>query len=235
MGIAVFRVFSLIDGDLIGETPWPRQCDFRSGDVVGVLTNLPEHGNGDGPAMNLELSIGTGTTSRRVTLPLVQFLTAGEYRKSFVEPFSFAELGVTLDPQITKNLQDMSLRWLWLFRDAIYVTERSPRPSEMDEVVLRVKSLHFQRDEAFRRLREQVSNFEAIENNLKNGAIRKAIPDDVKLFVWSRDGGACVKCGASKDLHFDHIIPFSRGGSAGAENIQLLCRTCNLAKSDRLA
>ena len=94
--------------------------------------------------------------------------------------------------------------------------------------------MHFQRDEALKRLKEQVANFEAIENNLKSGTTRKAIPDDVKLLVWSRDAGVCVRCGASKELHFDHIIPHSRGGSNEAENIQLLCRTCNLAKSDRL-
>ena len=43
-----------------------------------------------------------------------------------------------------------------------------------------------------------------------------------------------IKCGAQKELHFDHVIPLSRGDSNEAENLQLLCRTCNLAKSDRL-
>jgi hypothetical protein len=36
----------------------------------------------------------------------------------------------------------------------------------------------------------------------------------IKLEVWKRDNGQCVKCGSSDNLHFDHIIPYSRGGSS---------------------
>jgi hypothetical protein len=64
---------------------------------------------------------------------------------------------------------------------------------------------------------------------------RRVIPTHVKLEVWKRDHGRCVKCGASDELHFDHIIPFSRGGtSLTADNIQLLCARHNLEKSDGL-
>jgi len=64
---------------------------------------------------------------------------------------------------------------------------------------------------------------------------RRVIPTSVKLEVWKRDGGKCVVCGATDELHFDHIIPFSRGGtSLKAENIQLLCARHNIAKRDRI-
>jgi hypothetical protein len=53
---------------------------------------------------------------------------------------------------------------------------------------------------------------------------------DTRLFVWQRDGGRCRNCGARKDLHFDHVIPASWGGSSTAENVQVLCRCCNLSK-----
>lgn len=60
------------------------------------------------------------------------------------------------------------------------------------------------------------------------------IPQDVKHEVWHRDGGRCVQCGATQHLHFDHVIPFSRGGANIAANIQLLCVSCNLSKGDRI-
>jgi hypothetical protein len=64
---------------------------------------------------------------------------------------------------------------------------------------------------------------------------RRIIPTAVKLEVWKRDGGRCCICGATDELHFDHIVPFSRGGSSlTSENIQLLCVRHNLLKRDRI-
>jgi len=63
----------------------------------------------------------------------------------------------------------------------------------------------------------------------------RLIPSEVKKEVWQRDEGKCVLCGSTKNLHFDHDLPFSRGGtSLIAKNIRLLCARCNLAKSDKI-
>lgn len=63
----------------------------------------------------------------------------------------------------------------------------------------------------------------------------RMIPASVKLEVWKRDKGSCVKCGSRENLHFDHVIPYSKGGSSlVAENIQLLCIRHNLEKSDNI-
>jgi len=63
----------------------------------------------------------------------------------------------------------------------------------------------------------------------------RIIPTSVKLEVWTRDGGKCVMCGATDELHFDHILPFSKGGtSLKAENVQLLCARHNLSKSAKI-
>lgn len=60
----------------------------------------------------------------------------------------------------------------------------------------------------------------------------RIIPTSVKLEVWARDGGRCVSCGATDELHFDHIVPYSKGGtSLKVENIQLLCARHNIEKS----
>ncbi|MEJ2296833.1 MAG: HNH endonuclease [Candidatus Lokiarchaeota archaeon] len=60
------------------------------------------------------------------------------------------------------------------------------------------------------------------------------IPSSVRREVWKRDNGVCVKCGNKNDLEFDHIIPFSKGGSNTAKNIQLLCSRCNREKYDKI-
>ncbi len=72
-------------------------------------------------------------------------------------------------------------------------------------------------------------------NNLKTIEHNRLIPTSVKLEVWKRDKGKCVQCGSQDNLHFDHIIPYSKGGSSlVAENIQILCARHNIAKKDRL-
>ncbi len=63
----------------------------------------------------------------------------------------------------------------------------------------------------------------------------RLIPTEVKKEVWQRDKGRCVLCTSNKNLHFDHDLPFSRGGtSLTAKNIRLLCAKCNLKKSDKI-
>lgn len=63
---------------------------------------------------------------------------------------------------------------------------------------------------------------------------REAIPRAVQREVWQRDGGRCVECRAKEKLCFDHIVPFSRGGSNTVRNLQLLCELCNLSKGNRI-
>jgi hypothetical protein len=59
----------------------------------------------------------------------------------------------------------------------------------------------------------------------------RLIPTAVKVEVWRRDGGQCVQCGSTKNLHF----PFSKGGSSlTAANVRLLCAKHNLEKSDKI-
>lgn len=63
----------------------------------------------------------------------------------------------------------------------------------------------------------------------------RIIPSDVKKEVWKRDKGRCVICGETKNLHFDHDLPFSKGGtSLTVKNVRLLCMKHNLQKSGRI-
>lgn len=62
--------------------------------------------------------------------------------------------------------------------------------------------------------------------------IKKAI----KEAVWERDKGKCQQCGERDHMliEYDHVVPISRGGEGTAENLQLLCRSCNRRKRNTL-
>lgn len=84
-------------------------------------------------------------------------------------------------------------------------------------------------------------NYYMANANSENGR-RCNIPQWVKRAVRYRDRGKCVLCG--KDLsgildcedkssvHYDHMVSLHSGGLNDVCNIQLLCSSCNLKKSD---
>ena len=56
------------------------------------------------------------------------------------------------------------------------------------------------------------------------------IPKSVRQRVLIRDRYRCVKCSSQKDLQFDHNVAVANGGSNEEDNVQLLCKRCNLRK-----
>lgn len=62
----------------------------------------------------------------------------------------------------------------------------------------------------------------------------------LRFRILKRDNFACRACGASPaltpgiELHVDHVIAWSVGGETVEENLQTLCDTCNLGKSNVL-
>jgi 5-methylcytosine-specific restriction endonuclease McrA len=66
------------------------------------------------------------------------------------------------------------------------------------------------------------------------------IPPNVRRAVWQRDGGRCTftsdlghRCEERKDLQFDHIEPYAKGGEATLGGIRLLCRAHNQFEAER--
>lgn len=63
----------------------------------------------------------------------------------------------------------------------------------------------------------------------------RLIPSNVKQEVWKRDKGQCVICNSCTNLHFDHDLPYSMGGtSITSRNIRLLCARHNLSKGAKI-
>jgi 5-methylcytosine-specific restriction endonuclease McrA len=58
--------------------------------------------------------------------------------------------------------------------------------------------------------------------------------EELMLALIERDGYQCARCGSQDNLTIDHIVPLSKGGSDDLDNLQLLCKTHNSSKGDRL-
>ena len=52
--------------------------------------------------------------------------------------------------------------------------------------------------------------------------------------LFARDGYSCQYCGSSTRLTVDHVVPRSRGGGSGWENVVTSCAPCNSRKGDHL-
>lgn len=122
----------------------------------------------------------------------------------------------------------------WLYRDKTIRVERSEPGSlrDRDAEALLVKHFVLRQQRHYERIRREVEALENLER--LEGTSREPIPEAVRLFVWQRDRGLCVKCGSPERLEFDHIIPVAAGGSSTERNIQLLCEPCNRSKGSNI-
>ena len=62
----------------------------------------------------------------------------------------------------------------------------------------------------------------------------RTISKNNKKLVRMEFSHRCCKCGSTKDLTIDHIIPVAMGGTSTRDNLQLMCQSCNLAKASRV-
>ncbi len=84
-------------------------------------------------------------------------------------------------------------------------------------------------------LKECDFEIEATSSEYRPKPRSRVIPSQIKQLVWARDNGMCVLCGSKDELHFDHDLPYSLGGtSISQENVRLLCARHNLAKSNKI-
>ena len=208
----VYKIADIINNEVV----FCAARGWKPGDLAAILTNLePVNEPRPDSAWQMEIAIGMGPTARLVMLNLPQFLSVND---SLDSPLFLAD------------------NRLVFYRDRLFIPERVPKSAaEREEIILRAKKLVYDEQADLASLKAAIANLEAAIEYTKSGPKRDPIPEDVKLLVWARDGGACVRCGSKKELHFDHIIPVAKGGGNSEANIQILCQTCNLKKADKIA
>jgi len=224
MALRVSKVGEVV-GDLVVCTPVKQG---KVGDFAAFLTNFNSSDADEiGPQWVLPLTIGEGAAAREISIDLAPFLSKQEYERSEQEPLFVAA---------PEGVDASAITLVVLFRGRFVLPSRRPLTAlEREEVILRTKELVYREENELASIRSYVANMEAALEFQRVGPKRDPIPDDVKLVVWARDGGACVRCGSKDKLHFDHVIPVAKGGGGDAINIQILCQPCNLRKSDKIA
>jgi hypothetical protein len=119
---------------------------------------------------------------------------------------------------------------LYLFGDYVWRRSSKERLMGEDDFCLVIQDAVNRERRKIARLRKTVKAGKAAPEFTS----REAIEEEVRIFVWQRDNGCCVKCGSQERLEFDHVIPVSKGGSSTARNIQILCERCNREKGDSI-
>lgn len=56
------------------------------------------------------------------------------------------------------------------------------------------------------------------------------IPADLRWEVFERDNFTCLRCGSRRLLQADHIVAERKGGPTTLDNLQTLCKPCNVRK-----
>lgn len=89
------------------------------------------------------------------------------------------------------------------------------------------------RTKNIRKKPEDYDPFKSRASTMNSRAKQKGIngrvtPEELKQLMEKQP--CCQKCGRKNYLVFDHIVPFYRGGDNTIDNIQVLCRICNMEK-----
>ncbi len=164
-----------------------------------------------------------------LVFPTYRFISGSFQMEKGIRRFTYKRIikAQEEEPYILMVDDERNKKW-WMFKGEFYWENEGLNALEVKALAL---------EKLARKERKINRAIYMMENGTDDDYIphnREHIPDDVKMFVWNRDGGRCVKCGSRQSLEFDHIIPVARGGSSTARNIQLLCEACNRSKGDSL-
>ena len=63
---------------------------------------------------------------------------------------------------------------------------------------------------------------------------RGKVTNKMRFAIYNRDHNRCRKCGSTRNLEIDHIIPIAKGGKSTYDNLQTLCHRCNVKKGSNI-
>lgn len=86
---------------------------------------------------------------------------------------------------------------------------------------------------------QKTENHKTLKQPKRKRKTLRNVSYKLRFKVLERDRHKCRSCGSSPasdgdvKLEIDHIIPWSKGGESVLDNLQTLCRACNIGKGNR--
>jgi len=142
-------------------------------------------------------------------------LACAAYQKALHGDASYRQAAQEYFERQSREPQPL-LDW-WVYRAIVLRVGTATTVHNRDEGLLLIKQFVLRRERTIEKTKREVETLENCRN--LEGVTREPIPEHVRLFVWRRDKGQCVRCGSRERLEFDHIIPVVAGGSSTERNI----------------
>lgn len=145
------------------------------------------------------------------------------------------------DPDRIKKTAAYNAAYHAAHRDELHVSKAAYRAANHEAISVQ-KAAYYQRDSE--RIKAQVAlsasrNPERVRANGQAQRARKRnargthTAADIRS-QHDRQRGRCFYCHERlTGYHIDHVVPLSKGGSNGPENIVITCAACNQMKSDK--
>jgi len=126
-----------------------------------------------------------------------------------------------------EKAREINMRYHWKNKDKKYAHRRKYYEQNKEKEMARMLKYKKENPEANR---ERAARYRALKT--KNMA---SVVD--YNYILERDGLACHICGkpvSEEVLHFDHVVPLSKGGEHSNKNIKVSHSFCNISKKDNL-
>ena len=186
------------------------------------------------------------------TLTMKEYDKYGKYSSStIIRRFGSWNAALKLISIIPGNIFYSNIELLDNIRDAWLIKGEQPTRRDMDNhsiskissgTYLRTFGSWYNALDAFVQYMSDIeSDVVPIISNDSNDVIKHKTNREpsarLKVQVLMRDGNRCRLCGVEcndglHNIHFDHIVPWSKGGETTLDNLQVLCSDCNLAKGN---
>lgn len=185
------------------------------------------------------------------------YLNGSSIRQEYLETaisWKAADEGKTINQYMAEHQDDPTAQALWSYFRSVIDWVESVFPKKRKEMRglpwgLFYNKHHERHDLDPKALETEVQRLMADQDVTKKSGVYeylltgnerclsiRAFDERMRREAYERQNGICPYCKKHftiEEMHADHIKPWAKGGPTTADNCQMLCRDCNLAKSDK--